>query len=132
MESIDLQKIILDNDKKHIKRVLLIIVLTILVCILAIWIFSKRQDGVLAEQVRVQQDSLKAHDKRYQVQITSLQHTYDSSITAIQDQQDELLQQLTSIQNHYDKVRKQLNTSPVDNRLRVFSGHLPQTGTPRK
>jgi peptidoglycan hydrolase CwlO-like protein len=128
MPDIDLQKLISDNDKKNIRRILIAIVITILLCVLVVIILSHRQDNNAAQYNRSLQDSIRVHDRIYKEQLKNLQTTHDSAISAIQEQQDNLQEQMTSIQNHYDKVRKQLTNSSVDNRVKFFSDHI----SPRK
>lgn len=109
------------------KRAIIWGIIILLVIILIALIVTRNRQPVNDLQVRALQDSIQVHDKKGLMLIQELSHTHDSAIAAIQDQQDNLQQQLISITNKYDKVRKQLASSTVDNRLHFFSDHLPST-----
>lgn len=128
MDEKQIQEMMQKLASKQNRKMLIIIAITILLCILLFIAFSHRQDNNALEQTRALQDSLRVHEKVYKQQIVTLQKTHDSAIAVIQDQQDNLEEQMTSIQNHYDKVRKQLTNSSVDSRVKFFSDHL----SPRK
>ena len=131
MEPTELEKQLLALKDSH-KRVIVWGLIILLLTIALLLLFFKTPPVTNDLQVKALQDTIKVHDKKFLVEIQHLQTIHDSAIDAISEQQDNLQEQMTSLTNKYDKVRKQLNNSTVSNRLQFFSGHLPQTGAARK
>ena len=130
MEPTELEKQLLALKNSH-KKVIVWGLVILLLTIALLLLFFRTPPVTNELQVKALQDTLRVHDKKFLVQLQHLQTTHDSAIEAISDQQDNLQEQMTSLTNKYDKVRKQLNSSTVSNRLDFFSKHLPTTSTSR-
>lgn len=85
-------------------------------------------------EVRARQDTLDVRDRRRGIEMLQLQqlHTSDSiQIAGLQQQLDHTQDIIDEINTRYNKIRTQLNSSTVDNRVQFLSRHLPQSSGSR-
>lgn len=131
----DIQKQVENLKKENKTRFTILFISFIIVLVIAMSVIYKSCNTVLTDnQVKAQLDSLKVHEQQRTIQYQALQKQQDSVLTRVGILEEDLSstqESLNQITDKYDKIRKQLTGSTVNNRLDFFSKHLPTTSTTR-
>lgn len=123
------------SHKNQFKWFLVIVIISILV-IVFLHFYGAGSKVMFSDDktTKALMDSIRIHDKQSAIifQQLSVIHQQDSiRIDNLEDDLSSTQLMINKLNSKYAKERTDLANSSVDNRLRFFSGHLPQSGSNR-